>query len=115
MLLVMETTGLFNQTNTDAKFSLLCLITKDRIELFLPGLWNELFKTTPKVTSNDTQPHDTTINNEQKVENNTHEAVQKQEQQIIENRNDSQHQPTTVENEHVNINNKLFFFAFTND
>ncbi|CAF0877301.1 unnamed protein product [Brachionus calyciflorus] len=44
MLLVMETTGLFNQTNADAKFSSLCAITKDRIESFLPGLWQDLFR-----------------------------------------------------------------------
>ena len=44
MLLVMETTGLFNKDNTDVKFSQLCSITKDRIESFLPGLWEDLFK-----------------------------------------------------------------------
>ena len=44
MLLVMETTGLFNQNNPDIKFSQLCSITKDRIESFLPGLWEDLFK-----------------------------------------------------------------------
>jgi len=44
MLLVMETTGLFNKENTDLKFSQLCGITKDRIESFLPGLWEDLFK-----------------------------------------------------------------------
>ena len=43
----METTDLFSQINADTKCTLqLCLITKDRIELFLPGLWDELFKTT---------------------------------------------------------------------
>lgn len=42
----METTGLFSQINQDAKFTQLCLITKDRIESFLPGLWDELFKST---------------------------------------------------------------------
>ena len=46
MLLVMETTGLFNKDNTDLKFSQLCSITKDRIESFLPGLWEDLFKVT---------------------------------------------------------------------
>ena len=40
----METTGLFNQNNPDIKFSQLCVITKDRIESFLPGLWEETFK-----------------------------------------------------------------------
>lgn len=40
----METTGLFNKDNTDLKFSQLCSITKDRIESFLPGLWEDLFK-----------------------------------------------------------------------
>lgn len=40
----METTGLFNQNNPDIKFSQLCIITKDRIESFLPGLWEDLFK-----------------------------------------------------------------------
>ena len=40
----METTGLFNKENTDLKFSQLCSITKDRIESFLPGLWEDLFK-----------------------------------------------------------------------
>lgn len=44
MLLVMETTGLFNKEKTDVKFSQLCSITKDRIESFLPGLWEDLFK-----------------------------------------------------------------------
>ncbi len=45
----METTGLFSQINSnDTKCTQLCLITKDRIELFLPGLWDELFKTSPK-------------------------------------------------------------------
>ncbi len=44
MLLVMETTGLFNQNNSNIKFSQLCVITKDRIESFLPGLWEDLFK-----------------------------------------------------------------------
>lgn len=44
MLLVMETTGLFSQTNSNIKFSQLCVITKDRIESFLPGLWEDLFK-----------------------------------------------------------------------
>lgn len=44
MLLVMETTGLFNQNNPDIKFSQLCVITKDRIESFLPGLWEDLFR-----------------------------------------------------------------------
>lgn len=44
MLLVMETTGLFNQNNPDVKFSTLCAITKDRIESFLPGLWEDLFR-----------------------------------------------------------------------
>ena len=49
MLLVMETTGLFSQINSnDTKCTQLCLITKDRIELFLPGLWDELFKTSSK-------------------------------------------------------------------
>ena len=42
--LVMETTGLFSKDNTDLKFSQLCGITKDRIESFLPGLWEDLFK-----------------------------------------------------------------------
>lgn len=40
----METTGLFNKEKTDVKFSQLCSITKDRIESFLPGLWEDLFK-----------------------------------------------------------------------
>ncbi len=40
----METTGLFNKENSDLKFSQLCTITKDRIESFLPGLWEDLFK-----------------------------------------------------------------------
>ena len=44
MLLVMETTGLFNKDNSDIKFSQLCGITKDRIESFLPGLWEDLFR-----------------------------------------------------------------------
>lgn len=41
----METTGLFSRINPDTKFTQLSLITKDRIELFLPGLCDELFKT----------------------------------------------------------------------
>jgi hypothetical protein len=40
----METTGLFNPNNPDIKFSQLCSITKDRIESFLPGLWEDLFR-----------------------------------------------------------------------
>ncbi len=48
MLLVMETTGLFNQNNSNVKFSQLCVITKDRIESFLPGLWEDLFKLNAK-------------------------------------------------------------------
>ena len=44
MLLVMETHGLFNQNNSNIKFSQLCMITKDRIESFLPGLWKDLFR-----------------------------------------------------------------------
>ena len=44
----METTGLFNQNNPDIKFSQLCSITKDRIESFLPGLWEDLFKVNTK-------------------------------------------------------------------
>ena len=47
MLLVMETTGLFNITassSNNIKFSQLSSITKDRIESFLPGLWEETFK-----------------------------------------------------------------------
>ena len=40
----METTGLFNKDNSDIKFSQLCGITKDRIESFLPGLWEDLFR-----------------------------------------------------------------------
>jgi hypothetical protein len=51
MLLVMETTGLFNQNNPDIKFSQLCSITKDRIESFLPGLWEDLFRINNKKTS----------------------------------------------------------------
>jgi hypothetical protein len=46
MLLVMETTGLFNKDQSDIKFSQLYVITKDRIESFLPGLWDDLFKMT---------------------------------------------------------------------
>ncbi len=38
MILVMNTTGLFD---TDQPFT---VITKDRIEIFLPGLWDEVFK-----------------------------------------------------------------------
>lgn len=65
MLLVMETTGLFFEQATDSSaeqhtttpappppapanttnhFSSLCSITKDRIESFLPGLWEDLFR-----------------------------------------------------------------------
>jgi brefeldin A-resistance guanine nucleotide exchange factor 1 len=43
MLLVMETTGLFN-----SELSQLSIITKDRIESFLPGLWSETFKINSK-------------------------------------------------------------------
>ena len=55
MLLVMETTGLFNQSNSDAKFISLCSITKDRIESFLPGLWQDLFKTKSTETTSHPQ------------------------------------------------------------
>jgi hypothetical protein len=48
----METTGLFSQTNQDIRCSQLCIITKDRIESFLPGLWDDLFKINPKPKSN---------------------------------------------------------------
>lgn len=63
MLLVMETTGLFNEApstpggseNTN-HFSSLCSITKDRIESFLPGLWEDLFRAnTTKNQPNESQ------------------------------------------------------------
>ena len=68
----METTGLFNKNNPDIKFSQLCSITKDRIESFLPGLWEDLFKVNNKnnsanknVSSSSVSPdQDTTSNKE---------------------------------------------------
>lgn len=51
MLLVMETTGLFN-----SQFSQLSIITKDRIESFLPGLWEETFKINNKNEVKQQQP-----------------------------------------------------------
>jgi hypothetical protein len=45
MLLVMNTTGLFDGDQP------LSVITKDRIHSFLPGLWEEVFKmTAPPLT-----------------------------------------------------------------
>ena len=41
MLLVMNTTGLFEGDQP------LSVITKDRIHSFLPGLWEEVFKMSP--------------------------------------------------------------------
>lgn len=51
MLLVMETTGLFNENQDSKLFSSLCSITKDRIESFLPGLWEDLFRVNTKNSS----------------------------------------------------------------
>lgn len=47
MLLVMETTGLFKEGET-THFSSLGSITKDRIDSFLPGLWEDLFRVNTK-------------------------------------------------------------------
>lgn len=44
MLLVMDTTGLFNISSSDIKICQLRDVTKDRIDSFLPGLWEDLFK-----------------------------------------------------------------------
>jgi hypothetical protein len=45
MLLVMNTTGLFDGDQP------LSVITKDRIHSFLPGLWEEVFKmSTPPIS-----------------------------------------------------------------
>lgn len=66
MLLVMETTGLFKDAglaaptvataaDTPNHFSSLCSITKDRIESFLPGLWEDLFR------ANSCQPKPTAV------------------------------------------------------
>lgn len=71
MLLVMETTGLFNENNNPQSnsvgssssssepsnhFSSLCSITKDRIESFLPGLWEDLFRANANNGRNQQQP-----------------------------------------------------------
>ena len=50
MLLVMENTGLFKVSSDSAniKFSQLSSINKDRMESFLPGLWEESFKNNKK-------------------------------------------------------------------
>jgi len=84
MLLVMDTTGLFNQNNSDVKFSQLCIITKDRIESFLPGLWEDLFKanrlaelsssSTTAITSSATIPIEK-IPNEIQVDQQQQQAV----------------------------------------
>ncbi len=75
----METTGLFNQTNQDIKCSQLCLITKDRIESFLPGLWDDLFKTGPKSTISsdavDTQKPQNEVKPSQDVASFTNSAI----------------------------------------
>jgi hypothetical protein len=51
MLLVMNTTGLFDNDES------LTVITKDRIHSFLPGLWDEVFKisTPPPIPSPTTE------------------------------------------------------------
>ena len=67
----METTGLFNQTSQDAKFSQLCIITKDRIESFLPGLWNDLFR----INSNKQQPTPTSNEDLQNNNNNNNTSI----------------------------------------
>ncbi len=79
----METTGLFNQISQDVKFSQLCLITKDRIELFLPGLWDELFKTTTTTIAKTANNNEISISNneEQKLDNNEIEPQQQNQQQ----------------------------------
>jgi hypothetical protein len=68
MLLVMETTGLFNENNADIKFSTLCSITKDRIESFLPGLWEDLFRAAAANTNtNNINNKQTAISNSESV------------------------------------------------
>ena len=87
MLLVMETTGLFSQINSnDTKCTQLCLITKDRIELFLPGLWDELFKTSSKSS------------NKEEIVAVAAEVVETQQQEIqIQQLNETEpHQPVNL-------------------
>ncbi len=45
MLLVMNTTGLFDRDQP------LTMITKDRVHSFLPGLWEEVFKMSTPLSS----------------------------------------------------------------
>jgi hypothetical protein len=87
MLLVMETTALFSQINSnDTKCTQLCLITKDRIELFLPGLWDELFKTSSKSS------------NKEEIVAVAAEVVETQQQEIqIQQLNETEpHQPVNL-------------------
>jgi hypothetical protein len=99
MLLVMETTGLFN-----SQFSQLSIITKDRIESFLPGLWEETFKINNKNEVKQQQPSpqppnanvtgEETITNETNAVVNEEKSVQQdqtkesEQQQQLENLND---------------------------
>lgn len=49
MLLVMNTTGLFEPNQP------LTVITKDRIDTFLAGLWEEVFKISPPSPTTEVQ------------------------------------------------------------
>jgi hypothetical protein len=76
MLLVMETTGLFNQNNSNVKFSQLCVITKDRIESFLPGLWEDLFRVNAKNLQQQQQKQQQQQQSEVKVEETVNSVVE---------------------------------------
>lgn len=72
----METTGLFNEHSADIKFSSLCSITKDRIESFLPGLWEDLFRVNTTNNNNNKTPTKATSETNLNVENNSETAAE---------------------------------------
>jgi hypothetical protein len=82
MLLVMDTTGLFNMSSSDLKICQLRDVTKDRIDSFLPGLWQDLFKERKNniiknnennidTIDNNNTTYDNTLENEKNVNSET--------------------------------------------
>ncbi|CAM1293367.1 GBF1 (predicted) [Pycnogonum litorale] len=63
MLLVMDTAGIFHSTETGGTTSQLWTITWDRIDTFLPGLRDEVFK--PSATDDETAARDDTTDDQQ--------------------------------------------------
>jgi hypothetical protein len=109
MLLVMETTGLFN-----SQFSQLSIITKDRIESFLPGLWEETFKINNKNEVKQQQPSpqppNTNVTVEETITNETNVVVNEEKDKSVQ-----QDQPKASEQqqqlENLNDQNSEFLKA----